>query len=139
MTPITKQLVEELIEKLAEGLEGCSCECSDCTECRAGTDSFLGSFSTPPVRLGDVLEKLRLKDQLTVDYEDARRRLPLFWESCGFTKSLQEIAGEIEYEWNVRVNKSVPPPMETDRTVEVAKPSPEADLLLFIHNLILNQ
>lgn len=79
-----------------------------------------------PILIGDVLERMD---------EDIHENHPFMellykWSDCGFTRSLQEIVSEIEYE--NRIDE------ETMKRVEqVAKPSPQADLFKFLLSLNL--
>lgn len=180
MTPITKQQVAELIDRLADKTLSFGCqilwkaEYSDKAEravvyaeyrdqehflgaCILESDKPKGCYTAftreniiknygHPILLGDVLEKMSKQDKV-FELREVCKFLEA-WEMCvteeeraqgktGFTKSLQEIAEGIEYEWNVRVNKSMPPPMMTGRAIEVAKPSPATDLFQSLISLDL--
>lgn len=116
-----KQEIENLIDKLADKTLSFGCEIqvqgrgAVVTFKRAGGLYFTGrnlveqgyfhphQFETKvdqilghPILIGDVLGKLRQADR--ADWAGESRVLIGLWEHCGFTKSLQQIFEETEWE-----------------------------------------
>ena len=166
MTTITKQQVEELIERLASkeltfgclilnevgqkeyiiralysDLKGYWKIKTDGTaiEWRYEEGNLENEITIlgHPILIGDVLEKILQTDDDCggLETEEDVKECMALWYDCGLTKSLQESAGRIVYEEEQFHNHGDEACDEGCAPFEIAKPSPEADLLLFIHNL----
>lgn len=116
MTPITKQQVEELIDRLAGKEQEVLYRCNRVWEAwQIGTmteEDF--EEVVPPILLSDVLEKMSKQDKV-FELREVCKFLEA-WEMCvteeeraqgktGFTKSLQEIALFVDGDVNKAHNK----------------------------------
>lgn len=133
MTPITKQQVEELIGRL-KYKEFCHCGAQlslACQRCKKTYEPY-------PIGVGRII-RLASVAWTEEQQEDQWLELVKLWYGCGAEDSLQEIARRIEWECvKAKSTMTINPDkktMEMSKEYEVAKPSPQADLLLFIHNL----
>lgn len=98
----------------------------------ATTDKILGH----EILIGDVLEKILQTDDDCggLETEEDVKECMALWYDCGLTKPLQEIYNRLEWEMDVDPN----PDNSNDQFtgfVKVAKPSPFADLFIFLKEI----
>lgn len=168
METLTKTEAEAILERLADKTAAELYRCNRVWDAWNFGTMTREDFEAvePPILIGDVLEKMEkmIKGKFgdkalsqsyasigSIQYQwqywmnTESQKLMNAWSNCGFTKSLQEIASQVEYEEHdehctkLDFEKCLCPRKRSSAPFAIAKPSAATSLFEFLINLQLTK